>query len=304
MDVYYNSSFGCLVCPETRMGNTPMRVVIDPVTALDRGFTAAMLGEAILSALERSRTALPVSRGDMGAGRFWQVTGIKGFAAFSRKFQCVSIDARGPALEIIKLIRDTDGGYIEPVDQSPLKIPAGVPATQLGEAVLSLFSPGLEGSANETLAFETVHGSVVTYRRPSDAFQDCGDGHTDAYQVFTLGDAPQSHIVFLIDSGYQSLSRAAVLERWQTQYGQLSEFRFQRRRKLPLLASMKGRTAEAEITSHVYRDGGGTLEVLACIEHLLPLEAQETMRAEYQALIHSIAVKGQQGDGSEGLVNK
>ena len=114
MNVYYNSSFGCLVCPKTHMGNTPMQVVIDPVTALDKGFTATMLGEAILSALERSRTALPVPRVDMGAGRFWQVTGIKGFAAFSRKFQCVSIDVRGSVLEIVKLIRDTDGVYNEP----------------------------------------------------------------------------------------------------------------------------------------------------------------------------------------------
>ena len=45
MNVYYNSSFGCLVCPETRMGNTPMRVVIEPVTVLDSGFTTAVHAE-------------------------------------------------------------------------------------------------------------------------------------------------------------------------------------------------------------------------------------------------------------------
>lgn len=292
MNVYYNSSFGCLVCPETRMGNTPMRVVIDPVTVLGSGFTAAALGEALLNALERSRTAPPVPRVDLGAGRFWQVTGIKGFAAFSRKFQCVRIDARGPVLEIVKLLRDTDGGYIEPVNQPPLKVPTGIPAAQLGETVLSLFSSGPESSDNETLSFETVHGSVVTYRRPSDAFQDCGDGHTDAYQVFALEDAPGSHIAFLIDSGYHDLSKAAVQERWQEQYGPLSEFRFRRRRKLPLIASMQGRAAEAEVISHIYQDGEGTLEILAFIEHLLPLETQETVRAEYQMLIRSIAIRG------------
>lgn len=292
MNVYYNSNFGCLVCPETRMGNTPVRVVIDPVTVLGSGFTAAALGEALLSALERSRTAPPVPRVDMGAGRFWQVTGIKGYTAFSRKFQCVRIDAKGPVLKIAKLIRDTDGGYVEPVNQPPLEIPADAPVLQMGETVLSLFSPGLESPANETLSFETVHGSVVTYRRPSDAFQDCGDGHTDAYQVFALEDAPGSHIAFLIDSGYHDLSKAAVQERWQEQYGPLSEFRFRRRRKLPLIASMQGRAAEAEVISHIYQDGEGTLEILACIEHLLPLETQETVRAEYQMLIRSIAIRG------------
>lgn len=274
------------------MGNTPMRVVIDPVTVLGSGFTAAALGAALLNALERSRTAPPVPRVDLGAGRFWQVTGIKGYTAFSRKFQCVRIDARGPVLEIVKLIRDTDGGYIEPVNQLPLKVPTGIPAAQLGETVLSLFSSGPESSANETLSFETIHGGMVTYRRPSDAFQDCGDGHTDAYQVFALEDAPGSHIAFLIDSGYHDLSKAAVQERWQEQYGPLSEFRFRRRRKLPLIASMQGRAAEAEVISHIYQDGEGTLEILACIEHLLPLETQETVRAEYQMLIRSIAIRG------------
>lgn len=129
------------------MGNTPMRVVIDPVTVPGSGFTAAALGEALLNALDRSRTAPPVPRVDLGAGRFWQVTGIKGFAAFSRTFQCVSIDARDPIPEIVKLIRDTDGGCIEPVDQPPLEIPADAPVIQLGEALLSLFSPGLESPA-------------------------------------------------------------------------------------------------------------------------------------------------------------
>ena len=304
MNVYYNSSFGCLVCPETRMGNTPMRVVIEPVTLLDGGFTAAALGEALLSALERSRTALPVPRVDLGAGRFWQVTGIRGFAAFSRKFQCVRIDAKGPILKIAKLIRDTDGGYIEPVGQPPLEIPADAPTAQLGEAVLSLFSPGLESPANETLSFETVHGSVVTYRRPSDAFLDCRDGHTDAYQIFTLADASRSHIAFLIDSGYETLSKAAVLARWQAQYGAFSEFRFQRRRKPPLMASMRGMTAEAEIVSHVYQDREGTLEVLSLIEHALPPETRGTAQVEYQTVIRSITVKEPQGSRSEGPVVK
>jgi len=145
---------------------------------------------------------------------------------------------------------------------------------------------------------------MVTYRRPSDAFQDCGDGHTDAYQVFALEDAPGSHIAFLIDSGYHDLSKAAVLERWQEQYGTLSMFRFQRRRKLPLIASMQGRAAEAEIISHIYQDGDGTLEVLSLIEHALPSEAQETAQSEYQAVIRSITVKEPQNNRSEGPVVK
>ena len=217
MDVYYNADFGCIVCPQTTVGNTPMRVVIEPVAVLRKGFTETALGEAILAALERSRTAPPVPRVDMGAGRFWQVTGIRGFGAFSRKFQCVDLRERGPILEAFKLIRESDGGYVWPENQPPLEIPADTPAAQMGAEILSLFSPGLEIPDNETLSFETIRGGIISYRRPSDAFADCGDGHTDAYQVFALEDAPRSHIAFLIDSGYQELSKAAVLEKWQEQ---------------------------------------------------------------------------------------
>ena len=190
MDVYYNAGFGCIVCPQTTVGNTPMRVVIEPVAVLRKGFTETALGEAILAALERSRTAPPVPRVDMGAGRFWQVTGIRGFGAFSRKFQCVNLQERGPFLEAFKLIRESDGGYVWPENQPPLEIPADTPAAQMGAEILSLFSPGLEIPANETLSFETIHGGIISYRRPSDAFADCGDGHTDAYQGFALEDAP------------------------------------------------------------------------------------------------------------------
>ena len=119
-----------------------------------------------------------------------------------------------------------------------------------------------------------------------------------------MEDAPRSHIAFLIDSGYQELSKAAVLEKWQEQYGPLSAFRFQRRRKPPMLASMQGKTAKAEIASQVYRDGEGTMEVLCLIEQALSPEAREAMRAEYQAVIRSIAVKERQEGGSEGLVVK
>ena len=73
-----------------------MRVVIEPVAVLRKGFTETALGEAILAALERSRTAPPVPKVDKGAGRFWQVTGIRGFGAFSRKFQCVDLQETRP----------------------------------------------------------------------------------------------------------------------------------------------------------------------------------------------------------------
>ena len=62
MKVYFYSDFGYIVCAETTMGNTPMRVVINPVTVLKSNVTIAALGSAIFRSLEQSRNAQPVSR--------------------------------------------------------------------------------------------------------------------------------------------------------------------------------------------------------------------------------------------------
>lgn len=304
MNLHYNADFGYIICAETTMENTPMRVVIDPVTVLESKATSAELGEAILESLKQSRTAKPIRREEIGKYRFWHITGIKSFSAFSRKFQCISIVERGHVLEVIKLIRDSDGSYNYPTEQPPLDLPLDCPAERLGAEVASLFSISVDVPNNETLSFETIHGSIVTCRRPSDAFLDCGDGHTDAYQVFTLEGAPQNHFTFLIDNSYSELNRAAVLERWQQQYGALSDFRFHRRRKSPLIASMQGRTATAEIVSHIYQDNGGTMEVLSYIEYSLPRERQEMALSEYRAIIHSITIKSQQESSSERPVVK
>ena len=157
------------------------------------------------------------------------------------------------------------------------------------------------------------HSASKTSASPQAAKKSGGIGHQIYTQLmngvshmlpFVVGGGILIAIAFLIDSGYQELSKAAVLEEWQEQYGPLSAFRFQRRRKRPLLASMQGKTAKAEIASQIYRDGEGTMEVLCLIEQALPPEAQEAMRTEYQAVIRSIAIKERREDGSEGLVVK
>ena len=44
-----------------------------------------------MDGLDKSRKALPIERSDIKDFKFWQITGIKGFAAFSKKFQCIDI---------------------------------------------------------------------------------------------------------------------------------------------------------------------------------------------------------------------
>ena len=116
MEVYFYSGFGYIVCAETTMENTPMRVVINPVTVLESNTTVTMLGSAIFKSLEQSRNARPVSRKGIGKYHFWQVSGIKGFASFSKKFSCITISENRNVLYISKLVREMDGSYTEPIN--------------------------------------------------------------------------------------------------------------------------------------------------------------------------------------------
>lgn len=225
----------------------------------------------------------------MGSSASGKSPGIKGFASFSKKFQCIDVEHSGAVLRLEKLIRDTDGGYIHS-DTSTVEIPANSTAEQLGSTVLELFSTGQSQPLSRTISFETLHGRTVTYRRPSDAFTDCGDGHTDAYQIFSFDDAPENHIAFLIDSGYSELTEAAIKSRWCRMFGELLEFHFQAQQGGEPMAVIKGKTANAEITSYIYQDGEGTMEVMSLIELALPQEVQKTLQMECELMVSSITI--------------
>ena len=86
MKVYFYSDFGYIVCAETTMGNTPMRVVINPVTVLKSNVTIAALGSAIFRSLEQSRNAQPVSRKEIDNtifGRFLELRDLRVLAKSS-----------------------------------------------------------------------------------------------------------------------------------------------------------------------------------------------------------------------------
>lgn len=286
--VYYYSDFGYIVCAETTVENTPMRTVINPVTMMEGDATAATLGNAILDSLEQSRNAQPISRKERDGYKFWQVSGIKGFASFSKKFLCISIEGKRNLLCLLKLVRESDGGYTEPINQLPIEVPADITAEQLGRIVFDLSHEKTEQYTDVIMTFETVHNRTVTYHRPSDVYLDCGDGHTDAYQIFALEDAPENRIAFLVDSGYSELNKTVIKKKWQKQYGDLLEFCFQSMNEPYLLYKIVGKTVFVKIISYLYRDGDGTMEVVALIDLQQPKGTQVGVETEFETMIRSI----------------
>lgn len=91
MALYYNSEKGFIIAPETTIKGSIIHTIMNPVMVENADISPEILGERILEGLKKSRESEPVSRSEINNFKFWQVTGIKGFSVFSKKFKCIDI---------------------------------------------------------------------------------------------------------------------------------------------------------------------------------------------------------------------
>lgn len=291
MKVYHNSEFGFIFCAETTIVGTVIKTVMNPVSVAKSNLTSSQLGEKIGETIEKSRNALPVERSEIKNFKFWNVSGIKGFSAFSKKFDCVSIFEDDSQINIVQLVRDIDGAYFVPETQLPVRLNKNISSDEIGREVRKLLTKCLAEQSDTFMSFETVYGRKVAYIRPSDEFIDIGDGHTDAYQVFMYEGNANSAIAFLIDNKYTEFDEQAVRERWEQLYGRLQDFVYRITSKehnckiIEISAKARGR----EVISNIYYENAGQLEVMAQIDCINASKAeQDKIRTEYKSLITSI----------------
>lgn len=294
--VYYNLRSGYIFCAETTVAGTVMKTVIDPVSIGKPDLSDAQLGENILETIEKSRKAQPVERAVIKDFKFWQISGIKGVAAFSKKFDCVSVFEEGDKLKIEQMVRDTDGAYFVPQDLLPVQLDrdrADI-SCEIGREVRKMLTRSPAKGSDRVMSFETVYGQKVTYIRPSDGFLDVGDGHTDAYQVFVQESAPNNAILFLIDNQYPQLDEAAIQARWEQVYGDLQEFTYRtsQGRSNELMIDVAARAKSCEVIARIYRGDHGQLEVTAQIDRVgTSAECQDKLRTEFQSLVASVELE-------------
>lgn len=296
MDLYYNAGFGYLVCAQTTIRGSAARTVIEPVTVLPPDASDGELGDAIWKSLERSRTARPIDRTEAGKYKFWYETGIKSYVSFSKQFFCLDITLVGREVQILPLERDPDGGYNYPTYSPQTVLHRDRPSEELGAAVKAVLSGRTLPEDDDFRSFETVQGSRVTYRRPSDLFLDGGDGHTDAYQVYWQAEYPNNVMAFLISDRYTNelpqCSGADVRRHWQAEYGQLLYFNFSRHKGGGPWMEARGRTADKAIIAYVFPDGVDTMEVMLEVDLVnTPDEVQEQFFHEFEAMVLSIQIE-------------
>lgn len=293
--VYHNLKFGYIFCAETTVAGTVMKTVIDPVCIGDPDLTDSQLGVKILETLEKSRDAQPVERSSIKDFKFWQVSGIKGFASFSKKFDCVNVTEEDSQINIIQLVRDLDGAYFVPEGQLPVQLNADLVdlSSELGQEVRKLLTKSPAKETNHVMSFETVYGRKVSYMRPSDEFLDIGDGHTDAYQVFRNEENPKNAILFLLDNGYTQFDEGAVQERWEQLYGELQAFTYciTSGKQGCKIIKVSAKTKNREMIANIYCEKDGQLEVAAQIDRDTSVKYQDRIRTEFNSLVASIQFK-------------
>lgn len=129
--VYYNFKFGFIIGFEATVKGSVMRRIVEPVVVENPDISEERLGNRLYEELQKSRNAPPVSHEESKDYKYWQVTGIKGFAAFSKKFKCIDISDENNKLYISALSRDTDGGYSEPDEKEIIKVSSSISAEEL-----------------------------------------------------------------------------------------------------------------------------------------------------------------------------
>ncbi len=282
--IYFNKDLGYIFGAHSKQEGTNAPVIVPPVLRVEKGCMDQRIIENITAALEISKKT-PLYTGDLY--EFWTEFGSKTFKAFSQKFTSVKIFLRGDVCRVqgLKLATKT-GGYV--VDKEAV---FECPVTEL-HAHLSEMKRMLsvEDEMPSTAQFLTLSGSKVTYTPLPEGYNDLGDGHTDAYQLFADTRNKNNVLSFMIDSGYASFSKADIQSAFTKYYGELLEFRLEEFTDCLYLYKFSAKTRNRMIVSYLFKEQDALLEVLYQIELNASQEEFSRVQRDFEQLVSSIRI--------------
>ena len=293
ISIYYNSEWGYLVVADTTLYDSVMRVTIPPIMTENNNATELCLGKMALEALERSRNAMPVMEEEIADFNFWQVSGIKGFSAFRKRFQCVEVKEQETGYHVEQLIRERNGSYVWDESADGINLNLDCTEEQMGRVIYKMFHEEILSDAgrSDTVSFETVNHQTIQFVHPPDQFQDVGDGNTDAYQIYTYQDDEKTYIAFLIDNGYAQVNQQGILKRWKQIYGNVQDFHFVKNTEGVIKYVATAKTQETIIKSYFCKDGDGWLEILLEINNQFSIEHKTQIIEYMEEMIKTIKIE-------------
>ena len=289
VSLYYNKQKGFIIAAETKIKGSGINTIMNPVSVLDGSISSEEVGKQIKENLEKSRNALPVERIKGESYKFWQITGIKGFSAFSKNFFCIDISEKEDMLEIIRLERGSSGAYLYPKNKNSVVLGLDVSDKELGNNIMNLLYMKNSEKENSMGEFKTVNGNTVIYQEPTNFFS-VGDGHTDAYQMYLYEKDESTHFAFMIDSGYQQVNNNAIKNHWKKAYGILEEYEYEEMDSNLVKIMVAAKTKDAYIKSYFLEEGEDLLEIFVWINAEIKMSQISLVDKEIKALIETVKI--------------
>lgn len=289
VQLYYNEKKGFIIAAKTKIRETGMNTKINPVTVLNEDISNEEVGKQIKENLNKSRNALPIERIECENYKFWQITGIKGFSTFSKKFACINISEKDDMLEIIRLERGSSGAYFYPKDKNSIVLKSDVSDKELGNNIMNLLLARDDEKNKSMGEFKTVNGNTVIYQEPVDFFS-VGDGHTDAYQMYLYEKDESTHFAFMIDSGYQQVNNNAIKNHWEKAYGILEEYEYEELDSNLVKIMVAAKTKDAYIKSYFLEEGEDLLEIFVWINAENKMSQISLFDKQIKALIETVKI--------------
>ena len=262
--VYFNDKSGYYVVPEIRAKDVPVWVSAGKIEQVDIDSDITVIGEAIHKALNTSDTLEAPELSIARNNHYWNDYGYKSYAAFSKNHSAVKVEDNGSKIQLTKLIRDKKGAYERSqIENDNVELDVCVESKVIAVAINKIL--GNDNIMQEVVerSFMTLGKARVTYDFLNWDLEDCGDGGTDAYQIYRDLDS-NNYIAFLIDNGYQSYDESAIRNVLERQFGIFDSFNYD---SASNKICIKATNDKCLIESSLFYNDDDSLELLCYTEH-------------------------------------
>ena len=137
VQVFYNQDFGFLIVPNAVEKTMGCHISIEPTEKVMPDCSSDDLGNAVIRAIKIAKKTPKVD--EKALSNYWKQTKYKGYIAFSRHFQAISIRVIGNELKIKRWVTDNKG-YVPASDEEAQIISMKITDYELGLFIKRMFN--------------------------------------------------------------------------------------------------------------------------------------------------------------------
>jgi hypothetical protein len=286
--LYYNEKFGYINGIETINSKNNLPTLIEPVITFDKDVSSIKLATIILEGFEKAKATPVIVRNE--PYKFWEVAGVKSFKTFSKRFTCIDLEERN-GICIVKRLQAVSGtgGYV--LDKEFYF------EFDLNDLLQNIYKikeilTGTVSELNAEQSFKTLEGNLVSYQELPDSYEDLGDGHTDAYQMYADSENSKNLLAFMIDNGYDSFESKDIESKFIQFWGPLEAYEYTFLDDEQLYARVYALSTQYEIYSYIFKDGDSYLEIQYQLDRIhTSTEQRKKIQADFEELIQSVKIE-------------